>query len=93
MMAAVPTFAEQGLPDVDVIFWFGIVAPAGTPADIVSRLNTAVSASINDPSVKERFAQEGIDGAANTPADFADVIAKGAVQWRNLVTELDLKQK
>ena len=71
MMAAVPTFAEQGLPDVDVIFWFGIVAPAGTPADVVSRLNTAVAASIDDPSVKERFAQQGIDGAANTSADFA----------------------
>ncbi len=93
MMAAVPTFAEQGLPDVDVVFWFGIVAPAGTPADVVSRLNAAVTASIDDPSVKQRFAQQGIDAAANSPADFADVIQKGAVQWRNLVTELDLKQK
>jgi len=51
MMAAVPTFAEQGLPDVDVVFWFGIVAPAGTPADVVSRLNAAVTASMQDPSV------------------------------------------
>ncbi len=93
MMAAVPTFAEQGLPDVDVVFWFGIVAPAGTPADVVSRLNAAVTASMQDSSVKERFAQQGIEGAMDTPAEFADVIRKGAVQWQSLVTELDLKQK
>ena len=93
MMASVQTFAEQSLPDIDVVFWFGIVAPAGTPAHIISKLNAELSRSINDPSVQQRFAQEGIDGAAGTPEDFASVIAKGAVLWRNLVTELDLKQK
>jgi tripartite-type tricarboxylate transporter receptor subunit TctC len=93
MMAAVPTFAEQGLPDVDVIFWFGIVAPAGTPADVVARLNAAVAASMDDPSVKQRFAQQGIEAVPNSPAEFTEVIQKGAVQWQKLVTELDLKQK
>jgi tripartite-type tricarboxylate transporter receptor subunit TctC len=93
MMAQVPTFAEQGLPDVDVVFWFGIVAPAGTPADVIEKLNGAAAKSLEDPMVKERFAKEGIDGAAGPAADFAGVIAKGAVQWQGLVTRLDLKQK
>jgi tripartite-type tricarboxylate transporter receptor subunit TctC len=93
MMGSVPTFAEQGLPGVDVIFWFGIVAPAGTPADIVARLNADLAASIDDDAVKQRLAQEGIDGAAGPAADFAKVIADGAVQWQNVVTELGLKQR
>ncbi len=48
MMASVRTFTEQGLPDVDVVFWFGIVAPAGTPPDIISRLNADLAASVNE---------------------------------------------
>ena len=48
---------------------------------------------MRDSSVKERFAQQGIEGAVGTPAEFADVIRKGAVQWQNVVTELGLKQK
>jgi hypothetical protein len=51
-----------------------------------------LAASIDDDAVKQRLAQEGIDGAAGPAADFAKVIADGAVQWQNVVTELGLKQ-
>lgn len=93
MMAQVATFKEQGVTDVDVIFWFGIVAPAGTPADIIAKLNKELAASIEEPSVKERFVQQGIEIAAGTPEQFGDVIKRGGVQWGNLVTALGLKQQ
>jgi tripartite-type tricarboxylate transporter receptor subunit TctC len=93
MMAQVGTFKEQGVNDVDVTFWFGIVAPAGTPADIIAKLNKELAASIEEPSVKERFVQQGIEIGVGTPEEFGKVIADGAVQWGNLVTALDLKQR
>lgn len=92
-LASVPTFDEQGVRDVDVIFWFGIVAPAGTPSDIIARLNTDLAASINEPSVKDRFLRDSMDVVADSPQAFGDVIAKGAVLWRDIVSALDLKQK
>jgi tripartite-type tricarboxylate transporter receptor subunit TctC len=92
MMALVPTFAEQGLPEVDAAFWFGILAPAGTPPEIVSRLNAELVSIIDDASMKERFAQEGIEGAAGTPADFANFIAKGAARWHEVIAQLGLRQ-
>jgi tripartite-type tricarboxylate transporter receptor subunit TctC len=93
MMASVPTFAERGLPEVDAVFWFGIVAPAGTPPEIVSRLNAELVSIIDDASMKERFAQEGIDGAAGTPADFANFIATGAARWREVIEQLGIRQQ
>jgi len=92
-LGSVPTFAEQNVNDVDVIFWFGIVAPAGTPNDVVAHLNKDLAASINDPAVKERFLKDSMEIVAGSPQQFGDVIAKGAVQWRDVVTTLDLKQK
>jgi tripartite-type tricarboxylate transporter receptor subunit TctC len=93
MLGSVPTFAEQGAADVDVTFWFGIVAPAGTPSDVIAKLNAELASSIDDPAVKARFVEEGIDIATGTAHQFADVIAKGAVQWGEVVASLGLKQQ
>ncbi len=88
-----PDLQEQGVTDVDVVFWFGILAPAGTPKPVVAQLNADLAASINEPEVKQRFLSEGMEIAAGSPAQFADVIAQSAALWRKVIAELGLKQQ
>lgn len=72
----VPTFAEEGLPEVNNVAWYGIVAPAGTPAAVVKRIQEASVKALKMPSVRDRLLESGalIDG--NTPEQFGAQIAK-----------------
>ena len=92
-LASLPTFVEQGVTDVDVVFWFGVLAPADTPKEIVAKLNTDIAASIEEPKVKQRFLSEGMEIVAGSPAQFAEVIAQSAALWRKVIAELGLKQQ
>jgi len=69
-----PTVAESGVPGYDINTWFGLFAPAGTPADIVNKLHAEVARIVALPDVHEAFAQLGGDGVGNSPAEFADQI-------------------
>lgn len=83
------------LPDVPAVgetvpgyvgeIWYGILAPAGTPQDIVQRLNTAINAGLGTPEVKARFARQGADVAAGSPSDFGAFIKKEIVKWTKVV--------
>jgi tripartite-type tricarboxylate transporter receptor subunit TctC len=70
----VPTVSESGLPGYELISWFGVLAPAGTPADIISRLNREFVRAVNLPDVKERLGSQGAEAAGGTPQQFADHI-------------------
>ena len=65
----VPTLAEAGVPDIDVGTWFGLMAPAATPAPIVARLNKEVVAILNDPAVQKQLIDQGIELQSSTPAE------------------------
>jgi tripartite-type tricarboxylate transporter receptor subunit TctC len=65
----VPTLAEAGVPDIDVGTWFGLMAPAATPAPIVARLNKEVVAILNDPAVQKQLLDQGIELQSSTPAE------------------------
>jgi len=93
MLAATPTFLEQGITNVDVTFWFGIVAPAQTPKAIIETLNKAINAVLIDPAINSRFTAEGMEVTGGSSDDFARVISDGAVQWRDLVNSLGIKQQ
>ena len=67
----VPTFAEIGMKDVNDPAWYGLVAPAKTPKDIIDKLYAASVKAVNSPVTKEKLAQQGADPLANTPAEFA----------------------
>jgi tripartite-type tricarboxylate transporter receptor subunit TctC len=67
----IPTFDEQGLKGYEVSGWFGVVAPAGTPADVVAKLNAAVVAALKDPEVAKRIHDIGMEPVPTTPAEFA----------------------
>lgn len=83
-----PTVAEQGLPDFDVVTWFGVVAPAGTSKDIVARYNTEIHKILDMPDVKGRLADVGIEVVTNTsPDQFAAFIKHEIAKWRPIVIE------
>ena len=87
-----PTVAEQGLKDFDVVTWFGVVAPAGTPGTIVNRYNAAIHKILSMPDVKGKLADVGVDTVTNTsPAQFGDFIKSEIAKWQVIVKESGAK--
>ncbi len=77
----VPTMIESGIPDYIMTFWSGVVAPAGMPAEIVNRLNTAINDGLTSASVRENLAKVGSQASPGTPQEFADFIAAETKKW------------
>jgi len=80
----VPTFREQGFP-IDSDSWFGLSAPAGTPAAIVERLNRDVLAVLATPEIRTRFAELGGTPGDLSPADYTSFISREVANWAPLV--------
>ncbi|WP_447988019.1 Bug family tripartite tricarboxylate transporter substrate binding protein [Achromobacter spanius] len=81
-----PTLSEQGLKGYDVSVFFGIVAPKGTPADVVNTLNQAFKVALSDPAVEQALRSQGIEAAKDqTPQGLADFIAAEVPKWRELI--------
>jgi tripartite-type tricarboxylate transporter receptor subunit TctC len=74
MLPDVPTFDELGLKDFELTAWLGIVAPGGTPRELVTKLNAAVVAALNDPEVVRRFRTIGMAPVPTTPEQFSALI-------------------
>jgi tripartite-type tricarboxylate transporter receptor subunit TctC len=82
----VPTLAEQGLKDFDVSVFFGIVAPAGTPKDMVRKLNSAFSNALKQPEVRQSLQAQGLEISNDqTPEQLGAFIAKEVHRWRDVV--------
>jgi len=81
----VPTFIESGYPSVEVYNWFGMFAPAGTPAPLVSKLNREIVRIIGLPDVKERITASGYTPVSSTPAEFVAFIAAESAKWEKIV--------
>jgi tripartite-type tricarboxylate transporter receptor subunit TctC len=82
----VPTIEEAaGLKGFDATSWFGLLAPAGTPADIVNRIQQEASKALNTPAVKEKLLSQGAIPSGNTPAEFAKHIAAEHEKWAKVV--------
>ncbi len=82
----VPTVEEAGnLKSFDASSWFGLLAPAGTPADIVSRLQQESAKAMNNPAVKEKLLAQGAIPGGNTPAEFSKMIAAEIKKWAQVV--------
>lgn len=91
LLPDVPTAKEQGV-DVDVVMWRGIVAPAGTPKDVVARLQAAVQAVVDSADFKSRSAKLGFEPAYLPAADFGQQIASDDASLAKLMTQLGLKK-
>ncbi len=81
----VPTIAEAGYPEYEALAWYGILAPAGTPAPVISRLNAEFAKALNAPDIRERFAKIGVDPAPGSPADLLAMIRKETELWARVI--------
>ena len=87
----VPTFAEAGLPGVDVSLWFAVLAPSGTPAPIVKKLNADIAQVVADPDFRQALAVRGFDAVSSSPEELAQFLAKDYVKFRDLIQKLGLQ--
>jgi tripartite-type tricarboxylate transporter receptor subunit TctC len=83
----VPTAAESGVPDFVMSIWYGILAPAGTPRDIITRLNTEIHKALAAPDVKQRLAASGVDPLVSTPDQFAKHIRAETVRYAKIIKD------
>jgi tripartite-type tricarboxylate transporter receptor subunit TctC len=86
----VPTLIEQGIADTEVDLWYGLAAPAGTPADIVARFNAVLNDALADPKVRDTLDKQGLTAVGGTTQAFADLIAKDLPRWRDVVQSAGL---
>ena len=77
----VPTTAEVGMPDLLIENWYGMIAPAGTPANIVNLLNRVTNEAMSDPQVAQKLADQGLTVAGDTPEHFRDYIGAETKKW------------
>jgi len=88
----IPTMAESaGLPGYEAAQWQGLIAPAGTPADIVTRVNAELNRALQLPDVKERIGNLGVEIATNTPQQFATDVRADIVKWDQLIKSLGIR--
>ncbi|HEX6296227.1 MAG TPA: tripartite tricarboxylate transporter substrate binding protein [Burkholderiales bacterium] len=87
----VPTFEEAGLPGYEAIGWFGAVAPAGTPSQIVNRLNQEIRNALSAPEVRERALSAGAEPFPTTPEEFAAIIREETKKWGEVVKTAGIK--
>ncbi|MES2187396.1 MAG: tripartite tricarboxylate transporter substrate binding protein [Pseudomonadota bacterium] len=85
LLPDVPTAAEAGYPSFTTTAWYGVMAPAGTPAPIIARLNAAINTALRDPALREKFAQQGSDVAGGTPEQLGSFLKKELARWAKAV--------
>jgi tripartite-type tricarboxylate transporter receptor subunit TctC len=92
-LANVPTVVEAGFPKLQSPFWLGVVAPAGTPPDIVNKLNAAFRESMAPPETRALLAKLGAEIKIGTPADFGNMLAKELALWNGVVRDAHIKME
>jgi tripartite-type tricarboxylate transporter receptor subunit TctC len=83
----VPTVAESGVPGYEFVTWHGMLAPRGTPGEIVALLNAKLRAILRSPELSARFAQMGLDVIASTPGEFSVHLKSELEKWGKLIRE------
>lgn len=91
VMPDVPTFAEAGFPGVDAVSINGLIAPAGTPADFVQRVNAAVNRALKTRALQDKLTEQGFTLAGGTPDEFAAWIRTEIPKWSKVVKDAGLK--
>jgi len=84
LLPDMPTLAEQGYPNVLGGSWYGMLAPAGTPPDIVARLNTELNAILREKPVRDSFLKQSLEASGGTPAQMAEILQSELDRWRKI---------
>ena len=87
----IPTFAESGFPGFEAVPWFGLMAPAGTPADIIDKIHKETVTDLALPDVRKAMGDQGLDIIGNSPAEFAAVLTKEIPEWAKIIKEAGIK--
>jgi tripartite-type tricarboxylate transporter receptor subunit TctC len=82
---------EAGYPGVVQLFWTGVVAPAGTPAEIVTKLNAAINDVLASDAMKAHLRRLNVDANVTTPPQFAEFVAAEAKKWADVITSTGIK--
>jgi tripartite-type tricarboxylate transporter receptor subunit TctC len=90
-LAEVPTMAEAGAPGVDVVIWFAVLVPAGTPQAIVKKLSGDIARVVGDPDYRKTLAARGFEAQSNTPEQLAAFLDKDYLKFKALIEKLGLK--
>jgi tripartite-type tricarboxylate transporter receptor subunit TctC len=87
----VPTVAEMGYPEFETSQWYGVLAPAGTPREIVLRLNAEINKALQSSQVTQRYAADNAVAEIGSPEQFGAFIAREQARWRDVVRKADIK--
>ncbi|MEB2401058.1 MAG: tripartite tricarboxylate transporter substrate binding protein [Alcaligenaceae bacterium] len=91
IMPELPTVMESGVADFDLSGWNGLFAPAGTPKEIVEKLNSEITTIMKTPEVKKRFAEMGAEAGPMTTKEYAAWVQEEVNKWTKLVNEAGIK--
>jgi tripartite-type tricarboxylate transporter receptor subunit TctC len=91
VLPQVPTLAEQGVRDYEVTLWFGLWAPAGTPAAVVQKLNLSINAIVQEPQVREQFARLGMQPSPMKPEQFAKFVREEIDVYKRIVKQAGIE--
>jgi tripartite-type tricarboxylate transporter receptor subunit TctC len=86
-----PTMAESGFPGFDAVPWFGLLAPAGTPQEVIDKVHDETVRALAQPEVRKKFDELGLEPVGNTPAEFAAVIAKETPEWAKVIKDAGIR--
>ena len=87
----VPTINESGYKGFDAVTWFGLLAPAGTPKDVIAKLNAEFNKALQQPALRKKLSDEGADPAGGTPEEFAALIKAEVPRWGKVVKDSGAK--
>jgi len=93
LVPGLPTVAESGLPGFVMTSWWGMLAPAGTPRPIVTRLNTELTRILRLADVQKTFATLGVDAMTSTPEEFSAFIKTEYVKYAKLIQEIGIEKQ
>ncbi len=91
LMPDVPTLKEAGVNGVEVVVWYGVLAPAGTPKEIVSTLANAIGRAARSPDIRQKLLDQGAEPVGNTPEEFGALLKEEVTKWREVVRAAGLK--
>ena len=92
LLPEVPTVSEAGVSGYETVAWGGLVAPAGTPPEVIAKLNKSLQAALNDEEVKKSLATFGADASYSTPADFKGLIDGEAKKWASIIDDAGIQK-
>ncbi|MGH8700126.1 MAG: Bug family tripartite tricarboxylate transporter substrate binding protein [Burkholderiales bacterium] len=87
----IPTIAEAGVPGYEVLQWYGVLAPAATPREIIGRLHDAVARAVQDPKIRERIVADAGEPVGNTPDELAAILRADFRKWGEVIRKAGIK--